>query len=71
MVDIPRSWVVVPLGTHFFHLQGLRIPDTPQQENEALHTAVSVDWGLLFLGVLETRTLLFGVCIGAPDFWIL
>ena len=31
--------------------------------------AVSINWRLLCLGVLEIRALLFGAHIQAPDFW--
>ena len=31
--------------------------------------AVSIDLGVLFLGSLAIRTLRFGVCIRAVDFW--
>ena len=31
--------------------------------------AVSIDWGVLFVGVLVRRAPLFGVHIKAPDFW--
>ena len=33
------------------------------------HTAVSINWGVLFLSVLVIRDLLFGVYIRDPDVW--
>ena len=30
---------------------------------------VSMNWGVLSVGVFIIRALLFGVYIGAPDFW--
>ena len=31
--------------------------------------AVSINWGVLSVGVLLTRALLFEICIVAPDVW--
>ena len=31
--------------------------------------AVSINWGVLFVGAPVTRALLFGACIRASDFW--
>ena len=31
--------------------------------------AASINWGVLLVGVLMIRALLFGVIAGAPDFW--
>ena len=33
------------------------------------YTAVSVHWGLLFVGVLKIRALLFEIHNRTPDFW--
>ena len=72
----PCSFLFLQIGGSFYRglglcfLRGLGLIEGRfRVDPSGNHMAVGLNWGVLLVGVLRIRALLFGVSITAPDFW--